>query len=48
MIACFSWSFLHVADTLIQPIAAEDVATAVGRAAVGEPADGSIEVPGPE
>lgn len=39
---------IRVADALIQPIAAEDVAIAVGRAAVGEPVNGSIEVAGPE
>ena len=39
---------IRVADASIQPIAAEDVATAVGRAAAGEPVNGSIEVAGPE
>lgn len=39
---------VRVADALIQPVAAEDVATAVGRAAAGEPVNGPIEVAGPE
>ncbi|MDF2559205.1 MAG: LysR family transcriptional regulator [Microbacterium sp.] len=39
---------VRVADASIQPIAAEDVATAVGRAAAGEPVNGPIEVAGPE
>lgn len=39
---------ISVADALIQPIAAEDVATAIGRAAAAEPVNGSIEVAGPE
>ena len=33
---------------LIQPIAADDVAAAVGRVAVGTPVDGIVEVAGPE
>jgi uncharacterized protein YbjT (DUF2867 family) len=33
---------------LIQPIAAEDVATAVAQVAVGEPLNGMVEVAGPE
>lgn len=32
----------------MQPIAAEDVATGVTRAAVGEPVDGPVEIAGPE
>lgn len=39
---------VRVADALIQPVAAEDVATAVGRAAAGAPVNGPIEVAGPE
>lgn len=39
---------IRVADAFIQPIAAEDVATAVGRAAAARPVNGSIEVAGPE
>src|SRR5262245_52338577 len=33
---------------LFQPMAAEDVATAVGRVATGEPLNGTVEVAGPE
>jgi len=36
------------AHVLIQPIAADDVATAVGRVAVGSPVNGIVEVAGPE
>src|SRR4029434_1712074 len=38
----------HAADALLQPIAADDVATAVGRVALGEPINGTVEVAGPE
>jgi len=33
---------------LIQPMAADDVATAVGRVAMGSPVNGAVEVAGPE
>jgi uncharacterized protein YbjT (DUF2867 family) len=33
---------------LIQPMAADDVATSVGRVAIGAPLNGSIEVAGPK
>ena len=39
---------VHVSHALIQPIAADDVATAVGRTATGEPINGTVEVAGPE
>ena len=39
---------VRVAPVLIQPIAADDVAKAVGRVAVGAPLNGSVEVAGPE
>jgi len=39
---------VHLPPALIQPIAAEDVASAVGRTAVGAPVQGIIEVAGPE
>jgi uncharacterized protein YbjT (DUF2867 family) len=39
---------VRLAPVLIQPIAADDVATAVGRVAVGEPLNGMVEVAGPE
>lgn len=38
----------HVADALIQPMAADDVAAAVAAAALGEPRRGMIEHAGPE
>ncbi|MBQ3359144.1 SDR family oxidoreductase [Microbacterium galbinum] len=39
---------VRLPGALIQPIAADDVATAVARTAVGEPLDGGIEIAGPE
>ncbi len=39
---------IHLPGTLMQPIAAEDVATAVARTAAGAPLDGDIEIAGPE
>ncbi len=39
---------VRLSRALIQPIAAEDVATAVGRVAVGAPLNGTVEVAGPE
>jgi len=39
---------IEVPDALIQPMAAEDVAAAVGRTAVGSPLNGKIEIGGPE
>ena len=39
---------VRLAPVLIQPIAADDVAVAVGRASVGEPVNGIVEVAGPE
>ncbi|GAA3935757.1 SDR family oxidoreductase [Microbacterium soli] len=39
---------MSVADVLIQPMAADDVARAVVRAAVGEPRSGMVEWGGPE
>lgn len=39
---------VHLPGALIQPIAAEDVATAVARAAAGEPLNGDREIAGPE
>src|SRR6516225_1267504 len=39
---------VHVAPVLIQPIASDDVAQAVGRVAVGSPVNGIVEVAGPE
>ena len=37
-----------LAPVLIQPMAADDVASAVGRIAVGTPVNGTVEVAGPE
>jgi len=39
---------VRLPDARIQPMAAEDVAAAVGRAAVGTPLNGTVEVAGPE
>jgi uncharacterized protein YbjT (DUF2867 family) len=39
---------VRLAPVFIQPIAADDVAKAVGRIAVGTPANGIVEVAGPE
>ena len=39
---------VRLAHVLIQPIAADDVAAAVGRVAVGSPLNGIVEVAGPE
>jgi uncharacterized protein YbjT (DUF2867 family) len=39
---------VRLAPVLIQPMAAEDVAAAVGRTAVGPPVNGIVEVAGPE
>ena len=43
-----SGNTVRLAPVLIQPMAAEDVATAVGRVAVGSPVNGLVEVAGPE
>jgi uncharacterized protein YbjT (DUF2867 family) len=39
---------VRLAPVLIQPIAADDVASAVGQTAIGTPAGGVVEVAGPE
>ena len=39
---------VRLAPVLIQPMAADDVASAVGRVAVGSPVNGIVEVAGPE
>lgn len=39
---------VRLAAVLIQPMAAEDVASAVGRVAVGPPVNGIVEVAGPQ
>ena len=44
----FDGKKVRVSDALFQPMAADDVASAVGRFAVGEPANAVVEVAGPE
>jgi uncharacterized protein YbjT (DUF2867 family) len=39
---------VRLAPVLIQPMAADDVATAVGKTAVGAPLNGTVDVAGPE
>lgn len=39
---------VHLPSALIQPIAADDVAIALGRVATGLPVNGTVEVGGPE
>jgi uncharacterized protein YbjT (DUF2867 family) len=39
---------VHMAPVLFQPIAAEDVAAAVCRTALGDPVNGIVEIAGPE
>ena len=39
---------VHLAPVLFQPMAADDVATGIGRIAVGPPANGIVEIAGPE
>ena len=39
---------VHLAHALFQPMAADDVANAVGRVAVGQPVSGMVEIGGPE
>ena len=41
-------SEVHLPSALIQPMAADDVASAVGRVATGSPVNGIVEVGGPE
>jgi uncharacterized protein YbjT (DUF2867 family) len=39
---------VHLPPVLFQPMAADDVASGVGRIAVGPPVNGSVEIAGPE
>ena len=39
---------IHLSPALVQPIASDDVAAALAEIAVGAPADGTVEVAGPE
>src|SRR5256714_3397490 len=44
----FDGEKVHLPPVLFQPMAADDVASAVGRIAVGQPVNGIIEIGGPE
>ena len=44
----FDGTKVRLPDALFQPMAADDVATAVGRIAVGQPVNGTVEIGGPE
>src|SRR5712664_4047855 len=44
----FDGKKVRLPDALFQPMAADDVASAVGRVAVGQPIDGTVEIGGPE
>src|SRR6266436_3364638 len=39
---------VHLPPVLFQPMAADDVASAVGKVAVGQPVNGTVEIGGPE
>ena len=44
----FDGKTVRVPDALFQPLAADDVASALGRIAVGKPLNGTVEIGGPE
>ncbi len=44
----FDGTKVHLPDVLFQPMAADDVASAVGRIALGSPVNGMVEIAGPE
>lgn len=44
----FDGKKVHLPDVLFQPMAAEDVASAVGKVALGAPVQGTVEIAGPE
>ncbi len=44
----FDGKKVRLPDALFQPMAADDVASAVGKIAVGQPIDGTVEIGGPE
>jgi uncharacterized protein YbjT (DUF2867 family) len=44
----FDGDKVHLPPVLFQPMAADDVASAVGRIAVGAPVNGTVEIGGPE
>ena len=44
----FDGDKVRLAPVLFQPMAADDVASAVGRIAIGPPLNGTVEIGGPE
>jgi uncharacterized protein YbjT (DUF2867 family) len=44
----FDGKKIRIPDALFQPMAADDVASAVGRTAAGQPINGTIEIGGPQ
>src|SRR6202040_2260684 len=44
----FDGKKVRLPDALFQPMAADDVASALGRVAVGQPLNGTVEIGGPE
>jgi len=44
----FDGKKVRLPDALFQPMAADDVASAIGRVAVGQPINGTVEIGGPE
>jgi uncharacterized protein YbjT (DUF2867 family) len=44
----FDGKKVRLPDAIFQPIAADDVASAVGKVAVGQPLNGTVEIGGPE
>src|SRR5713226_8310743 len=44
----FDGKSVRVPDAVFQPMAADDVASAVGRIAVGQPINGTVEIGGPQ
>jgi len=44
----FDATKVRLPDALFQPMAADDVATSMGRVAVGQPINGTVEIGGPE
>jgi uncharacterized protein YbjT (DUF2867 family) len=44
----FDGKKVRLPDALFQPMAADDVASAVGKVAVGQPINGTVEIGGPE
>jgi uncharacterized protein YbjT (DUF2867 family) len=44
----FDGNKVHLPPVLFQPMAADDVASGVGRIAIGQPVNGIVEIGGPE